>query len=726
MLPQEIIQSIDDGSHGDPFSILGPHVTEIKGKRKIIIRVFRPDAKEVALIISPKTRHVMNRLSEGGLFEWIFLRRKKIPGYRLSITPFQGQPYSIDDPYRFQPIIKELDLNLWEEGNHAKSYSFMGAHPKTINGVQGSHFVVTAPAATRVSVIGSFNQWDGRVHRMRKYHNQGLWELFIPHVNAGDTYKFEIKNPQQEAPLRKADPFAFFSELRPQTASIVHDLNGYKWKDQKWIEQRQSHQELAISIYECHLGSWKRNNEDFLSYRELAKQLIPYVKNLGFTHIELMPIAEHPYDPSWGYQQTGYFAATSRFGGPKDFMFFVDQCHAYNIGIIIDWVPAHFAKDEHGLYRFDGTGLFEHEDPRQGEHKDWGTAIFNFGRAEVQNLLISNALFWLDYYHIDGLRVDAVASMLYLDYSREDDEWIPNKYGGRENLEAIEFLKKLNYSVHEFFPGCLTFAEESTSWGGVTAPIQQGGLGFDYKWNMGWMNDTLSYIEKDPIYRQHHQEDLTFSMVYAFKEKFILPFSHDEVVHMKKSMLCKMPGNDWQKFANLRLLYTYMYAHPGAKLLFMGSEFGQRQEWNYAHSLDWHLFKYTPHQQLQTLVKDLNYLHQNQASLYELDTDWKGFEWIDFHDADNSLISFIRKAKDSGDFVVVVLNFIPIVHLNYRLGVPITGKYEVLFNSDSEYYGGSNVGVKECIASTESSHNFSSSISIDIPPLAGIILKLKN
>jgi len=727
LLTEEILHSIDDGSHGDPFSVLGPHITDIEGKKKLIIRVFRPDAKEVALIISSKTRHTMTRLSEGGLFEYLFSRRKKIPEYRLSVTPFQGQAYSIDDPYRFEPAIKELDLHLWGEGNHAKSYSFMGAHPKTIDGVQGTHFVVAAPAATRVSVIGSFNQWDGRVHRMRKYHDQGLWELFIPQVSPGDAYKFELKSPLQDPPLKKADPYAFFAELRPQTASIVHSIDQYEWSDQEWLKKREDRKRnQALSVYECHLGSWKRNGEDFLSYRELADQLIPYVKELGFTHIELMPIAEHPYDPSWGYQQTGYFAATSRFGRPEDLMFFIDQCHASNIGVIVDWVPAHFAKDEHGLYRFDGTGLFEHEDARQGEHKDWGTAIFNFGRTEVQNFLISNALFWLDHYHIDGLRVDAVASMLYLDYSREDGEWIPNKYGGRENIEAIEFLKKFNYFVHDQYPECLTFAEESTSWGGVTAPVQQDGLGFDYKWNMGWMNDTLSYIEKDPIYRRYHQGELTFSMVYAFSEQFILPFSHDEVVHMKKSMLSKMPGDDWQKFANLRLLYTYMYAHPGAKLLFMGSEFGQWGEWNDAQSLDWHLCAFEPHQQLQTLVKDLNHLHQNQASLYELDTDWRGFEWIDFHDADNSLISFVRKAKDSGDFVVVVLNFTPNVHHNYRVGVPEMGNYEVLFNSDSEYYGGSNVGAKECSALAESSHNFSASISLDIPPLAGIMLKLKN
>lgn len=727
MLTEEILHSIDDGSHGDPFSVLGPHITDVEGKKKLIIRVFRPDAKEVALIISSKTRHTMTRLSEGGLFEYLFPRRKKIPEYRLSVTPFQGQAYSIDDPYRFEPAIKELDLHLWGEGNHAKSYSFMGAHPKTIDGVQGTHFVVAAPAATRVSVIGSFNQWDGRVHRMRKYHDQGLWELFIPQVSPGDAYKFELKSPLQDPPLKKADPYAFFAELRPQTASIVHSIDQYEWSDQEWLKKREDRKRnQALSVYECHLGSWKRNGEDFLSYRELADQLIPYVKELGFTHIELMPIAEHPYDPSWGYQQTGYFAATSRFGRPEDLMFFIDQCHASNIGVIVDWVPAHFAKDEHGLYRFDGTGLFEHEDARQGEHKDWGTAIFNFGRTEVQNFLISNALFWLDHYHIDGLRVDAVASMLYLDYSREDGEWIPNKYGGRENIEAIEFLKKFNYFVHDQYPECLTFAEESTSWGGVTAPVQQDGLGFDYKWNMGWMNDTLSYIEKDPIYRRYHQGELTFSMVYAFSEQFILPFSHDEVVHMKKSMLSKMPGDDWQKFANLRLLYTYMYAHPGAKLLFMGSEFGQWGEWNDAQSLDWHLCAFEPHQQLQTLVKDLNHLHQNQASLYELDTDWRGFEWIDFHDADNSLISFVRKAKDSGDFVVVVLNFTPNVHHNYRVGVPEMGNYEVLFNSDSEYYGGSNVGAKECSALAESSHNFSASISLDIPPLAGIMLKLKN
>jgi 1,4-alpha-glucan branching enzyme len=446
---------------------------------------------------------------------------------------------------------------------------------------------------------------------------------------------------------------------------------------------------------------------------------------MGFTHIELMPIAEHPYDPSWGYQQTGYFAATSRFGTPQDFMFFVDKCHQADLGVIVDWVPAHFAKDEHGLYRFDGTGLFEHEDPRQGEHKDWGTAIFNFGRTEVQNFLVSNALFWLDYYHIDGLRVDAVASMLYLDYSREEGEWVPNAYGGRENIEAIAFLKKFNYFIHTHYPGVLSFAEESTSWGGVTKSEQEDGLGFDYKWNMGWMNDTLKYIEKDPIHRKYHQGDLTFSMVYAFSERFILPFSHDEVVHMKKSMLSKMPGDDWQKFANLRLLYTYMFAHPGAKLLFMGAEFGQWQEWNDAQSLDWHLTEYGDHQYIQQLVTDLNALYHKEESLHALDHNWQGFQWIDFNDADNSIISFVRKTNQSGENVVVVLNFTPSVHRDYRVGVPSVGEYEVIFNSDSEFYGGSNVRPEQLIAREDDLHGMPASLHLAIPPLAGLMLKLK-
>jgi 1,4-alpha-glucan branching enzyme len=626
-------------------------------------------------------------------------------------------------------MINEFDLQLWGEGNHKKAYEFMGAHPKKMGTVDGTHFVVSAPSATRVSVIGSFNNWDGRTHRMRKYHNQGIWEIFIPHVTNGDEYKFEIKSTVQEPPLKKADPFAFYSQLRPETASKVFDITQYSWNDDEWMNHRnevQAHDQ-AVSIYEVHAGSWRRREDgsEFLSYIDLADQLVPYVKDLGYSHIELLPIAEHPYDPSWGYQITGYFAPTSRFGTPYDFMYFVDQCHKAGIGVILDWVPAHFAKDEHGLRRFDGTALFEHEDSRQGEHKDWGTCIFNFGRTEVQNFLISNALYWCDNYHIDGLRVDAVASMLYLDYSREEGEWIPNKYGGRENIEAIDFLRKFNDAIHEHFPGIITFAEESTSWGGVSRPTQTGGLGFDYKWNMGWMNDTLTYIEKDPIYRKYHQGELTFSLIYAFSENFTLPFSHDEVVHMKKAMLSKMPGDDWQKFANLRLLYTYMYAHSGKKLLFMGSEFGQWAEWSQAKSLDWHLLDWENHQGIQKIIGDLNKLQKQEKALHQSDFDWRGFEWIDFNDADRSIISFIRRAKDPSDFLVVVLNFTPSVYEQYQIGVPEAGEYEIIMNSDSKFYGGSNVGEISTHARWGDWQNQTANLTLTIPPLAGVILKPK-
>lgn len=729
-LPKEIISSISDGSHGDPFSVLGLHKEAVGGKEKLIIRVFRPEAQSVNVVIGKKS-YELDRVSEEGLFERVFSRRKKKFSYELEITPHTGEQFKVTDAYQFDSLISDFDLQLWGEGSHHQAYEFMGAHQREVDGVKGTHFVVTAPSATRVSVIGVFNNWDGRVHRMRKFHDQGIWEIFIPHVTEDDVYKYELKSPVQHPPLKKSDPFAFYSEVRPNTASIVKDLESYQWNDDKWLKNRQEKQSYnqPISIYEMHLGSWKRKvGEDpgFLNYRETADQLVPYLKDLGYTHVELMPIAEHPYDPSWGYQITGYYAPTSRFGTPEDFMYFVDKCHQNDIGVLVDWVPAHFAKDEHGLRRFDGTGLFEHDDPRKGEHTDWGTSIFNYGRTEVKNFLISNAIFWCDKFHIDGLRVDAVASMLYLDYSREDGEWIPNKYGGRENIEAIDFLRAFNDSVHHHFPGVITFAEESTSWGGVSRPTETGGLGFDFKWNMGWMNDTLTYIEKDPLFRKYHQDQLTFSLIYAFSEHFILPFSHDEVVHMKESMLSKMPGDDWQKFANLRLLYLYMYAHPGKNLLFMGCEFGQWSEWSEARSLDWHLLEWEKHQGMQLLIKDLNQINKEEKAIHEVDFDWRGFEWIDISDADNSVISFIRRAKDPEDFVVVILNFTPMVHYGYKVGVPHAGEYEVLINSDSEFYGGSNAGDNKLHAEWGEWHNQKANISLTIPPLAGVILKPKN
>lgn len=724
----EEISAISNGDHGDLFSVLGLHQVEVEdNKKKWVFRCFRPDAKSVKLIPEKGKGVVASRLSDEGLFEYKFPRKRKSFRYKIEITPYVGENYIIEDAYRFGSLLSDYDLQLWGEGNHHHAYRFLGAHRKTVDEVAGTHFVVTAPSAARVSVIGPFNNWDGRVHGMRKHHEQGLWEIFIPHVSPGDLYKFEVKSPFGGPPVKKSDPYGRFCEVRPGTASIIWE-SSYEWKDQKWLEKRSKlpHHEKPISIYEIHAGSWRRKpGEDpgYLSYRELAEQLIPYMTEMGFTHVELMPVAEHPYDPSWGYQITGYFAPTSRFGNPDDLKYFIDECHDAGIGVIVDWVPAHFTKDEHGLRRFDGTALYEHEDSRLGEHKDWGTCIFNFGRTEVMNFLISNAIFWIEEYHIDGLRVDAVASMLYLDYSREEGEWIPNKYGGRENLEALHFLRRFNEVTHLYYPGILTFAEESTSWPGVSQPTSSGGLGFDFKWNMGWMNDTLTYMEKDPLYRKYHQDQLSFSMIYAFSEQFILPLSHDEVVHMKKSLVGKMPGDDWQKFANLRLLYTYMFGHPGKKLLFMGGEFAQWDEWSEAKSIDWHLLQWDPHKGVQRLVKELNDLYRNEPAMYEVDSRWEGFQWIDISDADNSLLSFIRKSKDSEDYLVFILNFTPAWHDVYRFGVPEACKYKVIFNSDAEVYGGSNTGPIEVKGEEGPWHNQPCHINISVPPLAGVVLK---
>ena len=729
-LSKEIIASISNGTHGDPFSVLGLHTVKDNGKEKLVIRALRPEAKAISVNIGSAKPLALNKISDEGLFEIIIPRRKKRFDYSLSITPHEGKKFEIVDSYNFGSLLSDFDLQLWGEGNHQKAYEFMGAHEKKVGKVKGVHFVVSAPSAVRVSVVGSFNNWDGRVNPMRKFHDQGIWEIFIPHVTKGDLYKFEIKSPVQETPLLKADPYAFKAELRPNTSSIVVGKDDFKWSDEKWMNKRNIKQakDQPISIYELHIGSWRRkveNGQDFLTYRELVKELIPYIQEMGFTHVELLPVAEHPYDPSWGYQITGYYAPTSRFGEPDDFKFFVNECHKAGIGVLLDWVPAHFAKDDHGLRRFDGTGLYEHEDPRQGEHLDWGTYIFNFGRTEVRNFLISNAVYWCDKFHIDGIRVDAVASMLYLDYSRKEGEWVPNKYGGRENIEAINLLRNVNDVLHSLYPGVITFAEESTSWGGVSRPTGTGGLGFDYKWNMGWMNDTLSYIEREPIHRKYHQDQLTFSLIYAFSEHFTLPFSHDEVVHMKQSMLSKMPGDDWQKFANLRLLYSYMYTHPGKNLLFMGGEFGQWSEWNHENSLDWHLLEWEKHKGLQQLVKDLNNVSKTEKALHEIDGDWRGFEWIDVSDADNSLISYIRRGKNADDFVVVILNFTPTVHHGYQIGVPKDGVYNVLMNTDSEYYGGSNAGDSAIQAKWGDWHNQPAYINVTIPPLAALILKPK-
>ncbi len=722
------LNSLLYGNHGNPFAFLGLHTSKADGKQGLIFRTFQPGAESVILVEKGKNKkYKLDRIAQDGFFETFIARRKNSFDYYLDITTFDGSNYSVEDPYKYGSLISDFDLQIWGEGNHSKAYSFMGAHVREVDGVKGVHFVVVAPAASRVSVVGPFCGWDGRKYPMRKHVSQGIWEIFIPGLDTGTIYKYEIKSPEAPLPMLKADPYGFRCEVRPKTASIVEKIEEFVWDDDEWMTKRNSLHEGPMSVYEVHLGSWKRypKEDAFYTYDDLIEHLIPYAKELGYTHLELMPIAEHPYDPSWGYQITGYFAPTSRFGDPNGFARFVNECHKNNLGVILDWVPAHFTKDDHGLREFDGTCLYEHQDPRQGEHKDWGTKIFNFGRTEVKNFLISNAVFWLDKYHIDGLRVDAVASMLYLDYSRQEGEWVPNQFGGRENLEAIDLLKRFNEIVHQEFEGVVTIAEESTSWPLVSKPTYLGGLGFDYKWNMGWMNDTLKYMEVDPIFRKYHHNQLTFSFIYAFSENFVLPFSHDEVVHGKKSMLSKMPGDDWQKFANLRALYSYIYGHPGKKLLFMGGEFGQWNEWSEASELHWGLLSDEKHKGVQNMIRDLNRIYKQEPALHEVDYDWNGFQWIDFSDVDNSIISFIRYSKEKKEFVVCVYNFTPTLHNNYTFGVPEAGTYEVLFNSDSESYGGSNAGIVTVETYEGEWHGQPHHVKITVPPLAGLIMKIK-
>jgi 1,4-alpha-glucan branching enzyme len=626
-------------------------------------------------------------------------------------------------------ILTDFDLHLIGEGSHYRKYEKLGAHVLEIEGTIGVHFAVWAPNAKSVSVVGDFNDWNPKSHPMQSLGSSGIWEIFVPGIGEGALYKFEIRSRYAKFTAQKADPFAFYFELRPKSASIVCDIDGYRWDDGKWMEQRPKTDWLAspVSTYEVHLGSWMRvpdEGDRWLTYGELAGKLIPYVKEMGYTHIELLPVTEHPLDASWGYQTLGYFAPTCRHGRPKDFMKFVDRCHQEGIGVILDWVPAHFPTDGHGLGFFDGTCLYEHEDPRKGFHPDWGTKIFNYGRNEVRSFLISNALFWFEKYHIDGLRVDAVASMLYLDYSRKEGEWIPNMYGGRENLEAIDFLKKFNEVSHQYHPGVFTVAEESTAWPNVSKPTYLGGLGFSMKWNMGWMNDTLEYFSKDPVHRKYHHNNLTFSLLYAFTENFILPLSHDEVVHGKGALLGKMPGDMWQKFAGLRAFYCFMYGHPGKKLFFMGSEIGQWDEWNFDKSLDWHLLEYEPHKGLQRFVKDLNRLYRAEPSLYEVDFDYRGFEWIDFHDVEGSAIAFLRRARNRDDFTVFVCNFTPVPRLDYRIGVPSPGFYRELLNSDSSLYWGSNMGNAGGVHTEQVPfQGRPCSIRFTLPPLSVVVFK---
>jgi 1,4-alpha-glucan branching enzyme len=729
----EPLRALLSARNSDPFAILGPHPIESPQGRRWVVRAFQPRAMDATVLLSDHSALPMRRLPNTGFFE------AELPGfsefaphpssYRIRFRTQYGEEFEGYDPYAFPYLLTEFDIYLMGEGRHYDTYEKLGAHFKTLEGVNGVHFAVWAPSARRVSIVGDFNRWDGRVNPMRARGSSGIWELFVPELPEGAIYKYEIVGPQGSVLPLKADPYAFSSELRPNTGSVVARLDKHPWKDTDWMHQRQEKKwlESPITVYEVHLGSWRRipeENNRWLTYRELAEQLIPYVKELGYTHIELLPIMEHPFDGSWGYQTLGYFAATSRFGSPADFMYFIDACHQAGLGVILDWTPAHFPRDTHGLAFFDGTHLYEHSDPRQGSHPDWGTLVYNYARNEVQNYLLSNALFWLDKYHIDGLRVDAVASMLYLDYSRKPGEWVPNRYGGRENLEAIDFFKRLNEVSHLRFPGVLTIAEESTSWPSVSRPTYLGGLGFSLKWNMGWMNDTLSYFSKNPIFRRYEHNKLTFSLLYAFTENFMLPFSHDEVVHGKNSLLHKMPGDLWQQFANLRLLYGYQYAHPGKKLLFMGQEFAQRHEWSETHSLDWHLLQYESHKGVQRVVTDLNHLLAAEPALHQVDFEWQGFEWIDANDSDNSVYSFIRRGKNPDDLVVVVLNCTPVVRYGYRLGVPNAGNYQEIFNTDAAIYGGSNVGNLGGMNAEEFPwQGRRHSLSLTVPPLAAIFLK---
>ena len=730
--PADVIDHIVHANYWDPFSILGSHEVTAKGKPTRAIRAFLPDAKK-AWVVSlgrgePGTRVPMTRVRDEGFFEAIFPDVKPFP-YRLAVENHDGHGWEFVDPYQFGPVLTDYDLHLLGEGTHYKNYEKLGAHVKHHEGIRGVHFAVWAPNALRVSVIGDFNHWDGRRHTMRGV-NGGFWEIFLPDLLPGEVYKFEIKSRHNGYLVQKSDPYGFAAELRPKTASMVWDVTQFPWNDQDWMGTRAQKQGLdaPISIYECHLGSWKRRPEDgnrFLTYRELADDLVGYLKDTGFTHVELLPITEHPFDGSWGYQPIGCFAPTSRHGTPDDFAYFVDTLHRNGYGVILDWVPAHFPRDLHGLGFFDGTHLYEHEDPRLGEHLDWGTKIYNYGRSEVRNYLIGNALFWLERYHLDGLRVDAVASMLYLDYSRKAGEWIPNIHGGNENLEAISFLKRLNELCHQEHPGVITAAEESTSFPGVSRPTYLGGLGFSLKWNMGWMNDTLKYIEQDPVHRKYGHGQLSFSLIYAFTENFILPLSHDEVVHGKGSLVDKMPGDVWQKFANLRLLYGYMFGHPGKKLLFMGDELAQWQEWKADQSIDWHLLQWPDHQGIKRLVSDLNHLYKTEPALHQVDFDWHGFEWLELHDWENSVLAFLRRGKDQNEAIVVVCNFTPVAREDYRVGVPEGGYYREILNTDAEGYAGSNFGNAGgawAIPGEWSGRPFH--LSLRLPPLGVLFLKV--
>jgi 1,4-alpha-glucan branching enzyme len=720
------IDAVVGADHGDPFAFLGMH--EECGV--LVIRCMQPGAAKVSVVDRQSGEVVaeLPKLRPEGFFAGTAGRGERF-AYRLRVAYDDGREVDIDDPYRFPPVLGELDLHLLGEGTHLRLYRRLGAHVVKLDDVWGVAFAVWAPNARRVSVVGDFNQWDGRVHGMRLRHGVGVWEIFIPGIGAGALYKYQVKAADGHLLPEKSDPYGLAAELPPKSASVVYDLKEFAWTDANWMERCKASvgRDAPISIYEVHLGSWKRVPDEgnrSLNYRELAEDLGAYVRDMGFTHVELLPIHEHPFSGSWGYQPIGLFAPTSRYGSPDDFRWFVNRMHELGIGVIIDWVVGHFPSDGHGLAEFDGTHLYEHADPRQGIHKDWDTCIFNYGRHEVANYLYSNALFWLEEYHVDGLRVDAVASMLYLDYSRQEGEWVPNIYGGNENLDAIGFLRRVNQLVYGEHPGTVTIAEESTAWPMVSRPVHLGGLGFGYKWNMGWMHDTLRYVSKDPLFRRYHHNDLTFGLLYAFHENFVLPLSHDEVVHGKRSILGRMPGDRWQRFATLRAYYGFMFTQPGKKLLFMGGEFGQEWEWNVEASLDWHLLDDPMHEGVRRCVADLNRLYRQLPALHQMDCDGHGFAWIDCNDRDNSVITWLRRAAIPQDFVVIAVNFTPVVRDAYRIGVPRGGWYREVMNTDSSYYGGSNVGLGGGIEAEDTpSHGYPCSLTLRIPPLAALILQ---
>lgn len=717
------LYGILNANNNNPHNFLGMHKEEVRGISSIAIRTFNPIAKSIFVLdLESNKKYEMELVHTTGFFE-IIIPKRDFFNYKYIIETYENQ-YESYDPYSFLPQISDYDIYLFNSGTHYEIFNKLGANCAIVNGIEGVIFGVWAPNAINVSVIGDFNNWDGRRNPMRILGNSGVFELFIPYLREFDKYKFEIKDIYGKI-TQKTDPYGFMQEHRPSTASLVYDINGYEWKDKEWVKDRENKDILnsPINIYEVHMGSFKKpKDREFYSYRELEDLLIPYVKEMGYTHIELMPISEYPFDGSWGYQVTGYFAPTSRFGTPKEFMSFIDKCHQEGIGVILDWVPGHFPKDGHGLANFDGTALYEHMDPRQGEHQEWGTLIFNYSRNEVRNFLISNATYWIEKYHIDGLRVDAVASMLYLDYCRNEGQWVPNKYGGRENLDAVEFLKHLNSIISNRYKNILMCAEESTSWEGVTKPAKYDGLGFNLKWNMGWMNDFLEYMEKDCVYRKYHHNNLTFSMVYAYTENFIEVLSHDEVVHGKRSLIDKMPGDIWQKCANHRLALAYTYAHTGKSLTFMGSEFGHFREWSENRELDWFLLDIPHHKQIQSFVRDLNHLYKDNGAFWENDFNSKGFSWISCDDAERSLLFFLRSGKK--DSILVFCNFTPATYRDFEVCIPMEGQFIEVLNSDSALYGGSEVTNTSVIKSykDENGTNF---IKINIPPLGVSFLKLK-